>query len=83
VQVVPVVQALASSHGLPVRTTGAGHPLAGTQAPTEWHWSAPGQVPMGAPEAHVPLVAQTSPTVHALPSEHEPVVETVKSNGAA
>jgi hypothetical protein len=45
---------LPSSQMLPVLTTGAGQPLAGTQAPTLRHWSAPVQVTT-LPPPRVPL----------------------------
>jgi hypothetical protein len=80
--VVPVVQALPSSHGIPTLIVCAGHPVGCTHAPTEWQLSLGVQV-TPAPPPHVPLVWQVSPVVQASPSLHDPVVETVKSKKAA
>ena len=53
-QVSPVVQALLSLHAVPFAfATGAGQPVAGTQLPTVWHWSA-AQVTV-APPPHTPV----------------------------
>jgi hypothetical protein len=46
--------------------TAVGQPVAGTHAPTVWHWSAPAQV-TAEPPVQVPLW-QLSPLVHAFPS---------------
>jgi hypothetical protein len=64
-QVSPDVQALPSLHEVPFgAATGAGHPVAGAQAPTVWHWSAPVQVTV-VPPVQLPAW-QVSPLVHAL-----------------
>jgi len=60
-----MVQRLLSLQPAPVFTTGNGQPVAGTQAPTVWHWSAPSQV-LALPPPHVPLDWQVSPSVQAL-----------------
>ena len=60
----------------PVLRTGDGQPLAGTQVPTVWHWSAPVQV-LAMPPPHEPLAWQVSPSVQALPSlQPAPVLTT-------
>jgi hypothetical protein len=78
-----MVQALPSSQPAPVLTAGAGQPLAGTQAPTLWHWSAPLQV-LVLPPPHEPLDWQVSPVVQALASSHAaPVLTTQVAVAAA
>ena len=78
-----MVQALPSSQPAPVLTTGDGQPLAGTQAPTLWHWSAPLQV-LALPPPHEPLGWQVSPVVQALASSHAaPVLTTQVAVAAA
>ena len=69
-QVSPVVQALASLQVVPfVLATGAGQPVAGTQAPTVWHWSAVQTT--GVPALQVPAPSQVSAPLQALPSLHD------------
>jgi hypothetical protein len=73
----PFVQASPVVHGspslqVPVRLTGAGQPLAGSQAPTVWHWFAGAGQLTGEPPLHTPLW-QLSPIVQALPSLQVPL----------
>jgi hypothetical protein len=48
------LQELPVLHVALVVTTGAGQPVAGTHAPTVWHWSAPEHVTI-VPPPHVPF----------------------------
>src|SRR6266852_752248 len=77
------VQALPSSHALPSGRAGLEHmPVAGSQVPASWHWSAAAQTtatPPHAPLRQTSSCVQASPSSHALPSglaglEHMPVV---------
>jgi hypothetical protein len=66
------VQALLSLQELPFAlVTGAGQPVAGTHAPTVWHWSAPVQVtgvPAQTPAWHLSPLVQALLSLQVVPS---------------
>ncbi|MEP6652283.1 MAG: hypothetical protein ABJA82_02935 [Myxococcales bacterium] len=60
-----------SAHEVPAAfATGAGHPVAGTHAPTVWQASAPGQV-SGVPATQVPDALHISVPLHGFVSAHD------------
>ena len=66
-----MVQTLPSSQAVPLAfATGAGQPVAGTQASTVWQPSAATQV-SGVPAVQTPEALQVSLPLHRLPSEHD------------
>jgi hypothetical protein len=69
----PVVQVVPSA-----LLTGAGQPVAGTQAPMVWHWLATVQV-TALPPPQVPLDWQVSPVVQALLSLQAAPVATTQA----
>jgi hypothetical protein len=73
-QLSPTIHTLPSSQ-LPLFTAGAGQPLAGTQLPAVWHWSAPVQE-TAAPPPQTPFDWHVSPVVQALLSLQLPVFTT-------
>jgi len=82
-QLSPVVQPLPSLHAVPLGFGGFEHtPVAGSQAPSSWHWSeivqTTGLLPMQTPLSQASLCVQASPSLQAVPLgaaglEHSPV----------
>jgi hypothetical protein len=67
------VQAFPSEHAVPSVFAGFEQtPLAGSQAPAEWHASlaahAVGLAPVQAPATHVSVCVQAFPSLHVVPS---------------